>query len=61
MKRMLAAAFAGALTLLSGAMPAAAEYPEKPITMIVPFAAGGPTDVVARTLAGTIEVRSSLA
>jgi tripartite-type tricarboxylate transporter receptor subunit TctC len=35
------------------ASPAAARgaYPDRPITMIVPFAAGGPTDVVARIVA----------
>jgi putative tricarboxylic transport membrane protein len=37
----------GILLALTGA-PAAAQYPSKPITVIVPFAAGGPTDVVAR-------------
>src|SRR5690554_6832524 len=30
---------------------AAAEYPERPVSMVVPFSAGGPTDTVARSLA----------
>lgn len=30
--------------------PALAQYPNKPITVIVPFAAGGPTDVVTRLI-----------
>ncbi|HEX7128006.1 MAG TPA: tripartite tricarboxylate transporter substrate binding protein BugD [Thermodesulfobacteriota bacterium] len=33
---------------LSAGVAHAASYPERPITMIVPFAAGGPTDVTAR-------------
>ncbi|WP_116314720.1 tripartite tricarboxylate transporter substrate-binding protein [Cupriavidus taiwanensis] len=42
----------GALGLASTTLALAADaYPSKPITLVVPFSAGGPTDVVSRALA----------
>ncbi len=48
-KTIFAAVLAGLLTL-SG-MAAAQEYPARAVTMVIPFAAGGPTDVLGRVIA----------
>lgn len=51
-RRMAAALFVG-LSLAAGA--ALADYPERPVQLIVPYPAGGGTDIVARTLAAELE------
>jgi len=48
MKKLILAALVAAVT--GGAAAGAETYPSRPITMIVPFAAGGPTDALARIL-----------
>ncbi len=42
--------FAAAALLALGAVPAIAAYPDKPIRIVVTFAAGGASDIVARTI-----------
>jgi tripartite-type tricarboxylate transporter receptor subunit TctC len=42
---------AAALALFTGTAAAQSDFPTRPITVIVPFTAGGPTDTVARLVA----------
>lgn len=51
---MFRRAVAGACAVLAlglGGNVLASNWPEKPVTLVVPYSAGGPTDVVARLLA----------
>jgi len=47
----LAAGLAVAAALVAASPSRAADFPDRQVTMVVPFAAGGSTDVVARILA----------
>ncbi|MEP9377533.1 tripartite tricarboxylate transporter substrate binding protein [Aquabacter sp. CN5-332] len=49
---LAASAFAAALAF---AAPAAAEYPDRPVKVIVPFAAGGGVDLLARVVASELQ------
>ncbi len=51
-----ARALLGATALLAAAMaPAFAEYPDRPVTLLIPFSPGGGSDVGARTYAPYLE------
>ena len=53
MKRLL---LAGLLAVVSVAGASAQDYPNRPITVIVPFPAGGPTDAIIRNLGERMRV-----
>jgi tripartite-type tricarboxylate transporter receptor subunit TctC len=54
MKKILAVVAATALVFAANAV-LAADYPSRPVTLIVPWGAGGGTDAVARMLASLLE------
>jgi tripartite-type tricarboxylate transporter receptor subunit TctC len=43
--------YGAGIGLLASATLASADFPDKPVTLVVPFAAGGPSDKIARDLA----------
>ena len=52
--KRLAFAFCGALAFVGASEAQEANWPNRPITLVVPYAAGGPVDTVARILASRV-------
>src|SRR5258707_3955860 len=56
MKRGVALTIVLTIFALGFAAPVHAAWPDRPITLIVPFAPGGPTDIIARILATSLHM-----
>jgi tripartite-type tricarboxylate transporter receptor subunit TctC len=57
MKGIAATFLLAACVVSTAAAQTAADFPSRPVKLLVPFAAGGPTDVVARILADFLSAR----
>lgn len=56
-RHLLVQAALAATAILGGSAVQAQTYPSKPIKLVVPYAAGGATDIIARTLAEKLSER----
>src|SRR5260370_16913637 len=56
MKRGVALTIVLTIFAVGFAAPVHAAWPDRPITLIVPFAPGGPTDIIARILATSLHM-----
>ena len=55
LSRLASLVFMTAVLALAGRPVAAADYPERPVKIIAPFGAGGPTDVFTRIIAQELQ------
>lgn len=58
-RRTVVATLLAACTALTMSLPASAAWPDRPIKIVVPFAAGGPADTIARVVGNGLSQKLS--